>query len=279
MKNLKRVFSIMLVAVTLITACKKDEPSSPNNQNNPGTPNNPNPPQPGTFNVKMTDGPGDFEAMNVNIISVEAWHDSKGWIMLDQQNRTVNILSLRNGTEMTLASKTNVDAGVYTKLRIKYGNTNKLTLNANLLGSNNTVDLQWDGAQETEVVINQQVSSSVGASVLLDFDVASSVREQAGQYIIRPVITEIKDARTGAQGRVQGSANAVVYFTDGQNTYSTYINAQGDFMIRGMKNGTYKMIVKPAKTAIGQVQPKEKEIEGVVIVQGQIKQMGTITLE
>ncbi len=280
MKTLKK-FSIMIVlAMVFLAACKKDESAAPM-QNNPG-----NEPQAQTFKVKMTDAPGDYEGLDVKIVGVDAYLEGKGWVALDTRAHAINVLNLTNGTEAEIASKSNAEIGVYTKLKVKFDTDATLTVNANALAeggggtviTDNSFKLIWDGPKEIEIAINEEVSADVGAQVLLDFDVAQSIIKDLNKYFIKPAIREIKNTHTGVKGQVQGTFNAAVTISNGQNTFTTFINAEGQFMLRGMKPGIYKLVILPAKKAMGEIQPEPREIEGVVIVEGEIKQMGQIAL-
>lgn len=281
MKNLKKFSILAFAAIFFFAACKKDDDAAPM-QNNPG-----GEPQAQSFTVKMTDAPGDFEALNVTITGVDAYIEGQGWVSLDNSNNTsVDVLTLTNGNETTIASSANAQAGVYTKLRVAFDQDAKLTLNSEaLVGfggiilAGNRVQLTWMSSTSNEVIIdiNEYVSADVGAEVLLDFDVASSIERDADRYLINPSMRVINDARTGVKGEVEGSANAAIMLTDGQNSYSTFIDAQGRFMIRGVRSGTYTMIIDAASQAAANNQA-DKEISGVVIVEGEIKQMGQITL-
>jgi len=280
MKNLKRISALIFAAMFMFAACKKDENAAPM-QNNPN-----GEPQAQSFKVKMTDAPGDYEGLDMKVVGVEAYIEGQGWVQLDNRAHAIDVLDLTNGTEVELASKSNADIGVYTKLKVKFDTDAMLTINANAFaeGNNgsiftdNTVKLVWDGPQEIEVAINEQVSADAGAQVLLDFDVAQSIIRGANKYFIKPAIRELKNTQTGVKGEVEGAASAAITLSDGQNTFSTFIDAEGKFMLRGVNAGTYKMIIQPAKKAIGEIQTQPKEINGVVIVEGEMKQMGQIAL-
>lgn len=280
MKTLKKISILAMMAMFFLASCKKDDNAAPM-QDNPGSE-----PQAQTFKVKMTDAPGDYEGLDMKIIGVDAYLEGKGWVALDAQGHAIDVLDLTNGTEVEIASKSNAEVGVYTKLKVKFDTDAMLTVNANALAeggggsvfSDNTFELAWNGTQEIEVAINEEVSADAGAEVLLDFDVAQSVIKDVNKYFIKPVIREIKNEQTGVKGEVEGTINAAITLSDGQNTFTTFIDAEGQFMLRGIKPGTYKLVILPAKKAIGEIQPEPKEIEGVVIVEGEIKQMGQLAL-
>ena len=273
MKNSK-IIAMALAASMFFAACKKDSSS---NEDLPfgATP-------PNTFNVKMTDGPGDYAGLNVQISKVEAYHETMGWLTLNSQTQIVDVLTLCNGAEMQLCNTGNVQAGVYSKLRITFGDENYLKLYAKVLVggveviSYNTVKLGWSGPKEVEIAIHEQVNAQVGASVVVDFNVAQSIFAGLQGYVCAPVIIALEDARyyTGIQGKVEGGAKASVMAIMNDDTTSTYANAKGEFLIRNMTPGTYKVVVEPAMcdTTLSQ----NIVVDGVVVVRGKITQMGTI---
>ncbi len=283
MKNLKKISTLAFAALFFFAACKKDEDNASPNQNNPGSE-----PQAQSFNVKMTDAPGDFEALNVTITSVDAYIEGEGWVNLENNAKSMNVLSLTNGAETSIASKSEAKTGIYSKLKIRFDQDAKLKLNANALANfggvilaDNTVQLGWmnSTSNEVEININEQVSSTSGAEILLDFDVASSIEKNTNEYVLNPAIKVMSNANTGVKGNVQGTSRAAVMLTNGQNSFSTFTDANGNFMIRGAESGTYKLTIDAAAKTEGDLRTDDKVIDGVVIADGEIKQMGTLTVE
>jgi hypothetical protein len=243
--------------------------------------------QPGTFEAYMTDSPGDYEALHAQIVKVEAYIEGEGWIVLNQQPQMVSVLSLTNGAQTKIAATSNVKAhmGVYSKLRITFGSENRLTINAALAAAlggiagngNAIVDLQYDGPREVVIEIDERVSARKGAAVLIDFNVAKSVYQEADHFVLRPTLTLIKNASTGVRGHVEGTATAAVTLSNDSGEFSTFINASGDFLIRGMEDGVYELVVMPGQV-LGDIEPMEpQKIEGVVVVEGEITSAGTFS--
>ena len=228
------------------------------------------------FIVKITDSPADYEALDITVNKVEAYHENKGWLELDNKSRSINILSLANGVEAIIASKANPETGLYTRIRISFDQNARLKLNSSAAG--NTVALNWEnGLKEAEIEINVQVEPGKDAEVLLHFNTAKSVKTSGGKYSIKPVITEVRSPGTGARGRVMSVTSATLVLTDGKMQYSTNTDAQGNFLFRGIKQGVYKMIITPAKPVAGG-HSATKEINGVIIIENELKQMGEISL-
>lgn len=260
---MKKVFACSMVALVMamgFTSCKKDNDDDDNN-------NGTAPAQ--TFKVRMTDSPGDFLQLNLQVTSVDVYHEGDGWINLSSQTQSMNVLSLTNGTEMQLASKTNMSTGVYSKLRITFASSATIML----VGGGAALNLSWTGnTHQVEININEQVSTSAGANLLLDFNVAQSISGGAGVYSIAPIITIIEDEDTGVKGHVQGAASVMVELNNNQHSYTTYINAQGNFMMKGVEPGTYTA----SFWASGAIVAHEED--NVIVEQDQMKDMGNVAL-
>lgn len=262
MKKLILLPIIGMMTAMMFSSCNKDE--------NPGN----------SFKVRMTDAPGDYAGLTVQITGIDIYHETQGWINLSSETQFVNVTDLTNGNEIELANNTNVQAGLYTKVKITFGGQNSLNLTGdfNGAGSDLSVDLVWNGSQEVVIDINQQVTADAGANILLDFHVAESIIEQVNTFLIHPVISVIHDEATGVRGQVQGTVMAAIIITNGQSTYSSYIDASGNFLIRGLQPGTYDVTILPSQfNEVGQ-SPQETQINNVVITEGEINNMGSIQL-
>lgn len=258
---MKRLVLLVLIlgAIFTVQSCKK-------NKGNPQ----------GQMEVRMTDSPGDFIALNVQILKVEAYLDNSGWVTLNETMKEINVLDLTNGAEVTLSSATNVQPGLYTRLRLTFSGENTLTFNSS--SGLSTVNLSFNSSysHQVEIPIHCTVNSGAVSSVLIDFNVGLSIKQQSGTYVLEPVIREITDPSTGIQGQVNGTSQAAITLSNGMNTYSTYVNSKGYFMLRGVENGTYLLKIEAKKT--GDFVSTEKNIQNVTISNGQIKSLGMVQL-
>ncbi|MEO9534394.1 MAG: DUF4382 domain-containing protein [Crocinitomicaceae bacterium] len=269
MKKLQIIPMAIAASLMMFTACKKEEYQTESDT------------EPQEFQVNMTDNPGEYEALTVEIESVEAYNDQSGWVTLNSQSQVVSVLDLTNGKEATIASMQNAEIAAYSKIKLNFGNEHKLTLKSSTeIGGLSTTttavfQLGFEGPKSIEIEINEQISASEGADVLIDFDVAQSIKEDGDEYVIQPALKLIEDRATGVDGKVKGTASAALLLTNGNDTISAYTNAEGEFLLRGMEEGTYDLIVYPAQEE-GEEMMEEQIIEGVVVVEGKIKSAGTI---
>ncbi len=258
---MKRIFFFAVVGMLTmfsITSCEDDNTTA----------------EPKSFKVRMTDSPGNYTALNMTITGVDAYCEGYGWVALSSQAQSVNMASLTNGSEVTLANKSDIQAGHYTHIRVKYASAATVTVNASGTGFGLNFSLSWGSfPQETDIVIDQHVSNNIGANFLLDFNVAQSVIQVGSGYQINPVITVIHDEKTGVKGHITGASSAAVVLTGNGKTYSGYMNSSGYFLIRGMTSGTYTAIIfKNSDTN------ESHQINNVVVANGQIYSMGEIQL-
>ena len=230
----------------------------------------------GKMEVRMTDSPGDFVALNVQIMKIEAYLDNSGWVILNETTKEINVLDLTNGAEVTISSATNVQPGLYTKLRLTFSGESSLTING--ASGPNTVGLSFNSnySHQVEIPIHCQVNSGITSSVLLDFNVALSVKQNNDGYELNPVVTEIANPDTGIQGHLDGTTQAAVILSNESNSFSTYVNKNGYFMIRGVPDGTYLLKIEGKQS--GDAALLQKSIQNVTISDGQIKSLGTIQM-
>lgn len=273
-------FFLLALPVLMITACTRTKPLASYSSANVYTTHAAV--SPGDFVVRLTDSPGDFSELRVEIVKIEAFQDNRGWVTLNNEPQEVDVLALTNGKQITLAKTPGMNIGSYTKLKLTFGDENYVKFNPGVelahvgLNAGGEARLSMEGIRETEIDINHEVDAGSGAHVLLDFNVAQSIVQRANQYVLQPVITEIEDVTTGIQGNLENATVAAIIVTDGVYNYSTYTNADGQFLLRGIDPGTYDIVVVPAGQDMNG--KTEHRIEGIQIKDGEITQMGKIHL-
>jgi hypothetical protein len=227
--------------------------------------------------VRMTDAPGDYEEVNVDIRSVQIHKENtdseSGWMTLDHINPGVyNLLDFANGRDTLLASA-NLPAGTISQIRLVLGNNNSLKLK-----NGNVVDLKTPSGQTSGVKlkINAELQEDVTYVVLLDFDAAKSVVARGnGQYNLKPVVRTITQAIAGGiKGKVTPAEYkpGIYVISAANDTIGGFANDNGDFLIKGIKAGTYTVKFYTENNA------HDKTLNNVSISQDQIKDLGTVDL-
>lgn len=253
--------------------------------------------------IKMTDAPGDYAALNVEIERVDVYSESSGWVTVSNESQMVNVLELTNGATTTLATSTELEAGLYTQVAVYLGSDNSLQVQSD----GEYASLNVGGEGMLVIDINEEISANSSSEVLLDFNVAESVVEVNGEFFLDPTINFIADAETGVQGQVDAEGMASVTLSNGSgSSFNAYTDANGHFLIQGVAEGTYTLTVvaqgesegegggsASGSLGLGLSIPGllEGSLEGqagatitasyenVVVVEGEITQMGNITIQ
>lgn len=228
MKTVK-FFILALVVSSLWVGCDKDNNDSDTT----------------SVKVRLTDAPGDYDQVNVEVTGVEFQVDNTTMVNLDVTAGVYNLLDFVNGLDTLIASK-DVPSGKLTQVRL-------------ILGTNNTVvidgvshNLETPSAQQSGLKLNMNADLVAGEDydLLLDFDASKSIVETGnGEYQLKPVLRAINEVTTGSiHGRVPTdlALPAQVSITNGALTYTTSTDVEGNFLVRGLAPGTYSVTITPA---------------------------------
>jgi len=251
--------------------------------------------------VFLTDGPGDFEAVNIDIQKVEVKVDKDEkhkrddnrngldddkddhmkrkddfgeWIDLNFTPKVIDVLSLRNGIETQLGTA-NIDAGTVRKIRITLGTKNSV------VKGGVTYDLLMDSQTSNFLYIklfdkHRERGNRNDVKVWVDFDIANSIVESNGKFYLKPVLRPFCNANFGEiEGKVLPlDAKAVVRVSDGAGFNAVALpSREGEFKVRGLADGTYTVTVEGITPYIKQT------INNVIVKKGEDTKIGTITLK
>jgi hypothetical protein len=225
--------------------------------------------------VYLTDAPGDYQEVNIDIqnVQVNSGSGDGGWTSLDVHKGVYNILELTNGVD-TLMADGEFPVGKISQIRLILGNNNSIKIN------NQVIALSTPSAQQSglKLQVNTELKDGITYRLLLDFDAARSIVKAgaSGRYNLKPVIRTIVEAESGAiKGAVSPiESSPAVYAIIGADTLGTAFADQlsGKFMIKGLKAGTYKVTFEP-KTGY-----QSAAKENVVVSVGVVNDIGTIQL-
>lgn len=223
------------------------------------------------YNVRMTDAPGPYEEVNIDLKSVEVTGSNGQTVLLNTTAGIYNLLEFSNGLSTLIATSELSDAKV-SQIRL-------------ILGANSTVvvggvsyPLSTPSAEQSglKLQVNQTLLADIQNEILLDFDAnASIVKTGNGTYKLKPVVRTIVTAITG---NIKGSITpigtlAVVTATSSTAVeYSSSVNALGQFQISGLPAGSYTFTVTPLLPLLPVIQTN------VVVVAGVNTNLGVIAL-
>ena len=248
--------------VITLAACSKDN----NNNNN-------NPTGKATFSVKMTDSPGAYDAVNIDVVAIKANYNGQ-WVEFPLEAPGVyNLLDFTNGNTLLLLGDTALAPGSMTEVRLLLGNNNTVVVDGV------TYDLTTPSGQTSGYKVKMDSQTMVAGGMyrlVIDFDVNHSVHMTGnGKYMLKPV------CRGYLEGAIGGIAGAIlpingaafVEATNAIDTAGTIIDTvTGNFLISTVPPGTYN-VTFTAKTGF-----RDTTIAGVAVVAGQTTQMGTVVI-
>ncbi len=276
--NLKVLTSFLLaaIAVTMFYSCSEDDGQDSNSAR---------------LIVHMTDGPGDYDHVYVDVQDVRikadaSTNDDEGWVSLENvQKGEYDLLSLTNGVTQLLADS-EVPVGNLGQIRLVLGPDNFVVLND---GIDDNVDvripLNTPSAQQSglKLNVNQQMEAGELYEYLLDFDVDQSIVNTGnGGYILKPVI---RLSTVEGSGRIEGTVlptvgasgdnfQIKVTATNANHTISAYTNASGGFVLHNVPAGTYRVKFMPEETS-GYAELEKINIQ---VSSGGVVELGTVDL-
>ena len=225
--------------------------------------------------VWLTDAPGDYEEVNVDIrevqVHAEEGEQSGGWKSIPVTPGVINLLELTNGLEKLLGS-VEVPAGKISQIRLKLGNENSLKIGEEVF------ELSTPSGQQSglKLQVHETLAEGITYKILLDFDAARSIVDKGtGEYSLKPVIRTITKAQDGA---IRGSivpieSTPAIYAIIGEDTLgTTYADDAGKFLIRGLAPGNYKVTFEPKSG----YQPVEKS--DVAVILGNVTDIGEVQI-
>ena len=228
MKKMKTIVSFMMLGL-LITSCS-------NNDDQKGS---------YPYAVRMTDAPGPYDEVNVDVQGVEVMGEGGKSAILNVNKGIYNLLELSNGVDALIATDS-LEMSNVTQIRLILGSQNTVVVD------NVSYPLSTPSAEQSglKIKVNQSLQEGILYSVLLDFDANKSIVKLGnGGYQLKPVIRSIERATSGSiKGKVAAGVMAVVEAksTTTQLSYASNVNTNGEFMVMGLPPGIYTLTLTPA---------------------------------
>jgi hypothetical protein len=242
--------------ISIFSACKKDREET-------GTT---------PFELRMTDATTNvYSAVNIDVQGVEVKTSNGASVLLNVNSGVYNLLDYSNGVD-TLLAYGDVSTSTVSQVRLILGSNNTVVSNGD------TFALATPSAQQSGLKLNvhSELVAGVTYRMLIDFDANTSiVQEGNGSYSLKPVIRVVAQAESGSiHGTVMPAAAlpALVFAVQGSDTVSTYTDANGNFLLRGMAAGTYSVTIVP------QAPFSQQTISNVNVTVGVLTEMNIITV-
>lgn len=254
------IATLLAVAGTIfLFSCKNDDTPEPNG----GT---------AKVTMRLTDAPGDYDAVYIDIQKVEVTVEGSAAIELTPVRPGIyNLLDFRNGLD-TLLVQADIPAGKVGQIRLILGNNNSVVVNGQ------THALTTPSGQQSGIKLNLQETLVAGGAYVfwIDFDAGKSIVETgSGKYNLKPVIRAYSAT---TDGQVKGyvlpaAALTTVYITDGVDTYTAIPNPDGFFIIKGLPQGTYSVTFDASVALYTDV-----TLSNINVTYGQVTDLGVTTL-
>jgi hypothetical protein len=230
--------------------------------------------------VKMTDAPGDYDAVFVDVLDVRVKNssnsDESGWESIGNINPGIyNLLELTGGVTVLLADN-EIPSGFAGQIRLILGENNSVVKDG-ITYPLNTPSAQQSGLK---LQINQTLQPNVTYNFLIDFDVNQSIVVEAGNsgnFNLHPVLRVTTEAVSGSITGVAiaGEFQVLASVTVGGEVVSAFTNENGVFFLHGIPNGTYALTITPEIDS--NLLPVI--IENVIVTNGETTDVGVISLE
>jgi Domain of unknown function (DUF4382) len=288
MKSTKKIFIsfslLVLLSALFITACQKDTSASLQ-----GTQK---------LSVYLTDDPSLYDSVFIDIKYVEVktdtstghkhddhfgdndndrdddrkGHDEFGqWDTLNIVAGVYNVSKLKNGIDTLLGTAT--INGTIRKIRITLGTANSLVFGGvsyplNLLPGINSYLYVKINDRHHQATTDQ-------TALWVDFDISRSIVSIGGLYYLKPVLRPFCDNNFARlKGNVlPAAATPLVTVYNATDTANAIPHLDGNFKIRGLKEGTYSILYK------GYNGYKDTTITGIQLQNGVEKVLPPVTLK
>ena len=223
--------------------------------------------------VKMTDAPGKYDAVHLNVDEVEIL-TANGRTSIDvDDNRPFDILAFSMGKDTLLATDL-VASGKLQEVRLVLDDEgNTVTVDAV------TYPLATPSGQSSggKIKVQEELVPNVAYTLLLDFDVATSITTTGnGKYVLKPVVRAIPNAVSGV---IKGIVLPVIaapkiYAVIGTDErIGAVTDVDGKFYFPGIADGTYTILIEAENSLYA-----DKTIDNVVVENGVATDLGTIEL-
>jgi hypothetical protein len=222
-----------------------------------------------TYKVRMTDDPGPYDEVNIDLQGIEVTGDNGQTVMLNTTAGIYNLLDYANGTSVLIANSNLEDANVK-QIRL-------------ILGSDNTVvvggisyPLSTPSAEQSglKLLVNQTLNADIDNEILLDFDAhASIIQTGNGTYKLKPVVRTVVSAISGnIKGSISPIGLAMVSAVSSTDVlYTSSVNSAGQFQISGLPPGEYTVTITPELPLVPIIQTN------VMVVAGDTTDIGNVS--
>ncbi|WP_425636693.1 DUF4382 domain-containing protein [Algoriphagus yeomjeoni] len=271
MKNLFSYLSIIGMAL-IAMACSS-------NDDNPASGS-------ARVNFYLVDAPASYDEVWIEVLAVRVKVDDDGiddddmddddessWVeIVYDESQPINLLDLTGGNSILLGTE-DFPEGEIDQIRLILGEDNYL------IRDGERFEMKTPSAQQSglKIKVDEDIEGGMTYDLIIDFDAAKSIVEagNSGQIILKPVLRAyIDEVSTGLMGQVLPLEAQPVQVTAsiGDDSMNTFVDAEGNYKISGLDDGTYTLTFTPNELYAPFV------LEGVVVEEGKMTNVNPITL-
>lgn len=283
-KNINQIFmrkyiSYLLTAITAIFAVSCDMNDSPDDIQTGAR-----------VNFYLVDAPGNFEEVWVEVLAVRVKMDDNSmddddsmgdddddysaWeeVPFEGESQMVNLLDLTGANSLLLGTE-DFEEGEIDQIRLILGTNNYVVIDGE------EHELKTPSAQQSglKIKIDQDIEAGQTYDLIIDFDVAKSivVAGNSGNINLKPVLRAYLQEAAGISGQILPVEAQMIQVTvfDEDDSYTTYVDENGNFKIQGLDSGTYSILIEPNELYLS------VQLDGIVVEDGTITNVDPVTLE
>jgi len=244
MKTALKLFLGLSIAGLLVYGCSNEsDDATPNSERNETSLS--------TAKVQffLTDAPGDYAEVIIDVQEVSMKQDSGSWAPVDGFDPiNIDLLQLTNG-ENEFLGELDLDSGAFGEIRLILGSNNRLLLE----GDSVYTELKVPSGSQSglKIKLDDKLVGGASYSLTLDFDVAKSVVQagNSGKYNLKPVIRALLEQTDNSNepqfasisGAGSPALQAVVFAIMDGDSVSSYSDSTGSYLIQGLSPGAYDL--------------------------------------
>lgn len=208
----------------LFMSCKSDDPGTNGDMAH--------------LNLYLTDAPATYDAVYIDIQSVEINSEGEGWHTYTLLHPGIyDLLKFNNGVDTLMISE-DLSPRTISQIRLILGP------NSSVVADGISHPLETPSAEESGLKLNVHYTFEAGIvyDLWMDFDAEQSIVEKGnGDYSLKPVIHIYTQELSGAISGLISPVSAAfsVEAITPTDTFGTSISDDGSFLIGGLPSGTY----------------------------------------
>jgi hypothetical protein len=165
MKMKQLAFTLLTATSFLFFACKKEASTS-------------------TLHVRMTDAPTALDEVNIDLVQVNVKfaNDTTAWVAMETTPGIYNLLGLQNGVD-TLIAKGDYPSNTVKEIRFVLGDRNTVKAGGQVY----PLTVPSGAESGLKIKFSKKLAAQL-ETLIIDFDAAMSIRQEADGYKLRPVL-------------------------------------------------------------------------------------------